>query len=193
MVAPWEQLAGESAKAHAAFCLYRDLGPRRSLAEASRAYHGAAASGPAARRRRWASGQVRAWAERWHWSARAQAWDQELERLHRDQQRAALEEMDERHARETLLVQSKAVERLRQLRPEELKPRETLQYLVEGIRIERLVRGEPTERVAAEHRFPDVRQLSDDDLLHILAGGGDLPGSGGGGTAPASPGPDKPA
>jgi len=34
-MAMWDPMPGESAKAYAAFCLYRDLGPRRTLDEAS--------------------------------------------------------------------------------------------------------------------------------------------------------------
>jgi hypothetical protein len=142
------------------------------MEEASRAYHGRAA--PAAQRtasgrKRGASGQVRLWAERWNWSVRACAWDQELERVKRNQQFAALEEMAERHAKEALLLQNKAVERLRQLRPQELGPRETLSYLIEAAKLERLARGEPTERVAEELRLADVKELTDDELARIVA------------------------
>src|SRR5262249_13729898 len=121
MAAPWERLPGESPRAYAAFCLYRDLGPRRSLDAASRGYHHPPPPGgdgkPTARRPR-ASGRIRQWAQRWNWGARARAWDQELGRVQWAEQIAAVKEMAERHAKEALLLQNKAVERLRQLRPE---------------------------------------------------------------------------
>jgi hypothetical protein len=190
MAAAWDQLPGESAKAYAAFCLYRDQGPRRSLDEASRLYHSQppmAAKAPPAGRRRRASGQIRLWAQRWNWSARAWAWDQELARVKTSQRLAAAEEMDERHVREAMLLQNKAVERLRQLRPEELKPRETVTFLVEAAKLERLARGEPTERVAEEHHFPETKDLSDDELARILASRPDIVLPGGPGAAPAPP------
>src|SRR5260370_5769850 len=172
MTAPWEQLPGESAKAYAAFCLYRDLGPRRSLDEASRSYHrgrASSADGDTPSRRRRASGTMRRWADRWNWPARARAWDQECTRAHATEQIEALKEMTKRHLQEAKVLQNKAVLRLSQLQPEELKPRETLDYLIEATKLERLVLGEPTERVAEEHHFPEVKDMSDDELAQIVA------------------------
>jgi hypothetical protein len=144
MAAPGERLPGESPKAYAAFCLYRDLGPGRSLDAASRVYHHPKLpSGNGTARRPRASGRIRQWAERWDWSARASAWDEELAQVQRTEQIAAVKEMAERHAKEALMLQNKAVERLRQLRPEELKPRETLDFLVGAAKLERLARAEP--------------------------------------------------
>jgi hypothetical protein len=192
MAAPWDRLLEESSKAYAAFAIYRDLGPRRSLDEASRAYHGPipqVTNSSAARRRRGASGQIRTWAQRWNWSARARAWDEELERVKTSKQLAAIDEMAERHAKEALMLQNKAVERLRQLRPEELKPRETLDFLIEAAKLERLARGEPTERIAEEHHFSDVKELSDDELASIVATGTGFPPAGGRGVAAKTDGP----
>jgi hypothetical protein len=172
MATLWDRLPGESPKAYRAFCVYRDLGPGRCLDQASRSYHQrqrAEADGTQPGRQPRASGTIRRWAERWNWSVRAMAWDQELEQVKRKKQVEEVEEMAQRHAREALMLQNKAVERLRQLRPEELKPRETLDYLIEAAKLERLSRGEPTERLAEEHHVTDVRQLSDDELARIVA------------------------
>src|SRR5262249_44613461 len=118
MAAAWERLPGESSQAYAAFCLYHDLGSGRSIDAASRAYHqprqGGDATSTAPRRR--ASGRIRKWAARWNWSARAGAWDQELGRVQRAKQLEAIEEMAERQVKEAMMLQAKAVERLRQLR-----------------------------------------------------------------------------
>jgi hypothetical protein len=187
MAAPWEQLAGESSKAYAAFCIYRDQGPRRTFDGASRAYHGGAAAGP----KRRASGHIRLWAERWHWLARAQAWDQESDRVKRQKEIEAVAEMAERQAKEAVMLQSKAVERLRQLRPEELKPRDTLDFLIQAAKLERLARGEPTERVAEEHHFADVKELSDDELSRIVASERELSPAGRRGAAAEKDGPQN--
>jgi hypothetical protein len=196
MAAPGEQMPAESAKAYAAFCLFRDLGPRRSIDEASRLYHARKAQdGGVAKtsRTQRASGLIRQWAERWNWFARAAAWDEEIERAKKRKQVEAVEEMAERHAKEAMMLQNKAVERLRQLLPEEFKPRETLSFLVEAAKLERLARGEPTERVAEEHRFTDVKELTDDELARIVAGRRELLPPGGRGTAPPTEGPEEPA
>src|SRR5262245_12181395 len=94
MAAPWERWPGESAKAYAAFCLFRDLGPGRSLDAASRSYHhpGLEAQQPPRRRLPRASGTIRRWAHRWSWLDRARAWDQETERLKQVEQLAAIQD-----------------------------------------------------------------------------------------------------
>lgn len=170
MVSPWDQQPGESAKAYAAFCIYRDLGPRRSLDAASRSYHRSEqeGQGPPNRRLPRASGTVRRWAQCLNWQARARAWDQERERLKQAEQETAIQEMAERHAKEAMMIQNKAIERLRQLRPEELGTRDTLAYLVEAAKLERLARGEPTERVSQEHHFDHLQELTDEQLAEIV-------------------------
>jgi hypothetical protein len=196
MASSWDPWPGESAKAYAAFCLYRDLGPRRSLDAASRSYHGSHREGVdlLSGRLPRASGTIRRWAHCWNWQARARAWDQEAERIKQAEQRAALQEMAERHAKEALMMQNKAIERLRQLRPEELGTRETLAYLVEAAKLERLARGEPTERVSQEHHFDQLQELTDDELAEIVARGrGCRLSPGSPGTATEKTGAQEPA
>ena len=180
MTAPWEQMSGESAKAYRAFDLYCNLGPRRSLDQASRAYHQrshAAANDTTSGRKPRASGTIRRWAERWNWGSRAMAWDQEVARVRHSERLAQFKEMDERHVKEMIFLQQRAVERGRLLTPEELTPGDVRRYLIEAIKMERLVRGEPTERVAEEHTLVDVKELTDEQLAGIIARGG-LPDSG---------------
>ena len=89
------------------------------------------------------------------------------------------------------MLQNKAVERLRLLRPEELGPREILSYLIEAAKLERLARGEPTERVAEEHRFTNVKELTDDELARIIASRPGLSTPGGRGAAAETESPEK--
>jgi len=186
-------MPGESAKAFAAFCLYRDLGTRRSVDEASRRYHGAHRQPPAGNHQRFgsrSSGTVRGWAQRWNWRARAQAWDEEQERALAAERRAASREMNERHAQQALLFQDKAIERLRQLRPEELKPRDLVGVVLGAAKLERLARGEPTDQVAQNHQFTDVKELTDEELVTIITRGrGRLLPPGGRGTVQPTNGP----
>lgn len=70
---PFDRLPGESARAYAAFCAYRDLGPLRSIAKAL-----AAAQRPASQRRYWEH-----WSAVHQWVRRAEAYDAHLERLAR--------------------------------------------------------------------------------------------------------------
>jgi hypothetical protein len=150
-VAPWEQHAGESARAFGAFCVYRDQGPRRSLRAAAAAFYGHTS---AARER-----QFDKWSRVFHWVARASAWDQHLDAEARQAQEEAQREMTERHVKEARALQGKALERLRALRPEELGPADVLRYLVEAVKLERLALGEP--ETVAETRSSPV-------ILHIV-------------------------
>jgi hypothetical protein len=193
MTNPWEALPGESSKAYRAFCLYRDMGPNRSLDQASRDYHRRSDQPTnGSERKTRASGTIRGWAQRWNWPGRALAWDRELDRVQHEKQKTANAEMGERHAREAMLLQQKGVERLRLLRAEDLSPREALSYLIEAAKLERLARGEPTERVAEEHHFPDVKELSDEELSRIIVRGQELSSPGGRGAAAAKDGPPQP-
>ena len=133
--AAWEQQAGESARAFGAFCVYRELGPRRSLRAAAEKFYGRSAAS--------LERQVDKWSSAFRWVERANAWDQHLDGHVRRAQEEARGEMAERHLREARLLQAKAVERLRSLRPEELEPAELLCYLIEAVKLERLTLGEP--------------------------------------------------
>jgi hypothetical protein len=133
--APWEQQPGESSRAFGAFCLYRDLGPRRSLRAAAAAFYGRTA---AALER-----QVDKWSRAFSWVERASAWDRHLDAEACQAQAEARREMVERHVREARALQGKALERLRALCPEELGPADLLRYIVEAAKLERLALGEP--------------------------------------------------
>ncbi|HLN31951.1 MAG TPA: hypothetical protein VK395_29740 [Gemmataceae bacterium] len=196
MAHPWDRLPGESAKAFAAFCLYRDLGTRRSLDEASRRYHGSNRQDSAGDQQRSgsrSSGSIRGWAQRWNWRARAEALDEEQEQVQAAERRAAATEMNERHAQTALLFQDKAIERLRQLRPEELKPRDLVGVVLGAAKLERLARGEPSDRVAQNHQLTDVKELTDEELVTIIARGrGRLLPAGGRGAVSETDGPQQP-
>jgi hypothetical protein len=133
--APWEQQPGESARAFGAFCLYRDLGPRRSLRAAAAAFYGRTSAA--------SERQVDKWSRAFGWVERASAWDRHLDAEARKAQEEARREMVERHVREARALQAKALERLRALCPEELGPGDLLRYIVEAAKLERLALGEP--------------------------------------------------
>jgi hypothetical protein len=141
----WEQQPGESASAFAAFVIFRDLGPHRSLDAASRLYHrkpGQEPDRPPTGTRKRKSGQVRLWYKSWNWRARAEAYDAEQDRRHRAARETALREMAERHAREAVALQEKALRRLQQMQPEELSAAQVLDYFIQAAKLERLSRGE---------------------------------------------------
>jgi hypothetical protein len=132
---PWERQPGESSRAFGAFCVYRDLGPRRSLRAAAEKYY--QRSSLAVLR------QCNTWSSAFRWVERASAWDRHLDAEARRAQEEARRDMAERQAREARALQAKAVERLKVLRPEELGPADVLRYFVEAAKLERLALGEP--------------------------------------------------
>jgi hypothetical protein len=61
-------------------------------------------------------------------------------------QRQERVKMAERHVRVALAFQAKAVERLQSIDADKLTPDQTLRWFEAAVRIERLARGEPSER-----------------------------------------------
>lgn len=84
--APWERRRDEGARAFEAFAYYRDLGPQRSLAKVRQNL----GKTPAYLR------QIETWSSRHAWVERATRWDEEQDRLHREAQQTALDEMRRR-------------------------------------------------------------------------------------------------
>jgi len=85
-------MPGEGPKAFAAFCIYRDQGPARSLDKAWRAAHPQA--GHRRRSKTWAE-----WSSRWRWLTRAEEFDAHVELEGRKRFAKELQDAKARHAR----------------------------------------------------------------------------------------------
>lgn len=99
---PYEQQLDEGGVPFAAFKIYRDLGPTRSIDESyrtSRAHTGVVV--PTKRMR--APGYWHNWSRRWNWDARAKAWDSRADRI-------------ELEAREKVIAKHAATDQERQRR-----------------------------------------------------------------------------
>jgi hypothetical protein len=146
-----DQLPDESPQAFAAWVIYRDMGPKRSIDEASRRYHNTATREPAGTQGgpkqspKRKSGRIRQWARRFSWRERAAAYDREVDR----QRLAALAEaridMAKRQVQQARALQFKAIERLAQLKPDDLGPCDVLNFIMQATRLERQALGEPEE------------------------------------------------
>src|SRR5260370_12112867 len=86
--APWEQQPEETPRAYGAFCVYRDLGPRRTLAAAAAAFFERTGDAP--------ERQVDKWSSAHRWVERAAAWDRHLDAEGRAAQETARREMRRR-------------------------------------------------------------------------------------------------
>lgn len=167
---PWERLDDEGPQAFMAFNIYRELGPRRTLNEASRAYHKRPESQqgePDARPH--ASGIMQDWSSSYAWRSRAMAWDEYVESQRRDVQIKAVRDMAERHANQARSLQLKAIQRLSKIDINELSAGDVLRYIMEASKLERLSLGEPTERVESTSGsgidIGDLGLMTDEDLF----------------------------
>lgn len=153
---PWECQAGESAKAFAAFCVYRDLPPdMRSCSSAWEAFSGQKAhrtsrsKGPRAPRV-WAG-----WSAQYGWVARAAAWDREQDRIVRAKLAKAAAEAKQRRLTEAQWLHVNGINKLRELAAagEAIPAALALRMVEVGQNAERLESGDVTQR--AEVSGPD--------------------------------------
>jgi hypothetical protein len=73
----WERQENESAKAYEAFCVYRDMGSQRSLAEVVRKYNKSVSL-------------LGRWSSQWKWVERSVAYDREQDRIREEVKQAEI-------------------------------------------------------------------------------------------------------
>ncbi len=109
------------------------------------------------------------WSSRYRWQDRIADLEREA-RVAEDEARvAAIREMQERQAKEGLLLQQKGAEWLAQIETEQASPEAAIRAVVEGARLERLARGEVTERTEVRNDAdPKLERLDDEALDHLI-------------------------
>ncbi len=143
---------GNSTRRREAFDLYYETGRDRTLEKLHQLL----------RERGWRVSlrTIFEWSRRDHWQERIADFDRQA-RVAADAARLdELRQMYERQAQEGILLQQRGAEALSRLDPEELPPDDGIRAIVEGARLERIARGEPTDRLAAER---------EDDDQHVFA------------------------
>ena len=136
---PWERQPDEPNRWYARFERYRLAGPRRSLL-------GAVNAELTANGRKIKAKVPGAWnraCARWHWRERAQAWDEQERHQARAARAKEVEEMNRRHIQEGQALQSKGIQVLKNLGPDELSATDAVRCIVDGTKLERTARGEP--------------------------------------------------
>lgn len=100
----YDRQEGESSKAYAAFCVYRDMGVKRSLDRASAEIY----SPDGAQKKPRNMSQLDAWAKKWRWTDRIRDFDLDQEKELRQAQRQR--DMDEHNRKlENFRLQNEAV------------------------------------------------------------------------------------
>ena len=163
----------ENTRQREAFDDYLGLGAERSIERlhallVQRA--GAGGSAPGLR-------TIYEWSRRYNWQDRLQRLERQARETADEARIKALREMYERQAQEALLLQQKGAEWLTQFATDEATPDAAIRALVEGAKLERLARGEPSERSAQERGSDDEERFArfTDEELELLAGQIDRP------------------
>lgn len=131
---PWERQDGETPKQFEAFVVYRDLGEERSLAKVGRQLCKSKALMD-----RWSSAN--------NWVERAAAWDNEQDRILRQEQIKDIKKMRKRHADVASAMITAAAKGLKEImkHPEDMTPNDVSRLVDVASKLERLSRGDTSE------------------------------------------------
>lgn len=135
---PYERLEGETKKAFEAFQIYRDMGYERSIRKVAQKL---GKTQPLMSR----------WSAQYDWVNRAHSYDEEMDRLALLQEEKERKSMVKRHAKQAMLFQEKVIKRMAKLEVDELDPKDMIKWFTEAVKIERLSRGETTEKAEVKH------------------------------------------
>jgi hypothetical protein len=128
----WLRQPYESKAAYEAFTLYRDMGSKRSLR----------AVGEKLNKSFTLMGR---WSGIWKWPKRADAWDDHIDYEATQAAFNEVIEMKKRHINIATALQVKGFQDFDKINPEDLKAAERLAFILEGVKLERISRGEATE------------------------------------------------
>jgi hypothetical protein len=144
-----QPLTGESAKAFAAFCVYRDLGAQRSLAAVGRSLAKSTTL-------------VARWSSQWSWVERVAAWDAQTALKIAAAQQDDLVEMADRHGRIARAFLGKVVSALVALDPTTVEAPSLVRMFEAGVKVERdsrvvgAVRGDPAATQESGHPLDEL-------------------------------------
>jgi len=173
----WEKLPKETSRGYEAFCAYRDQGPARSLSRTVPILYPdlhLTNTKPNTKR-----GRLSEWSRGFNWVARCTEFDVFTEKKERIENEKAIKAMSKRHANEALMLQQKAIDRIKLIgldNEKELTPRESLEFLREAVKIERLSRGVPEQHVevsgalALSHSAKWVDDIPEDNEIKDSGG-----------------------
>lgn len=131
--APWERQPKETAKAFEAFFLYLHMGAERGIRAVAQKLGKSVTL-------------ISRWSSDWDWVERTRAWDNDLAQKAKKRAEKDIEEMQKRHISISMHLQSKAIKALGNMSTESITARDVAALIKLGVDVERLSRGEPTER-----------------------------------------------
>jgi len=141
----WERQPGEGTSVYAAFCVYRDR-PHRNPPEKRCVRLTAEEIGKSFT-------TVNVWCTKWNWVERCRDYDNELQKEELEVRKAAIREMQDAHISVAKALQKKALKALAELPQETMTARNILDYLIQGIELERRAKIEQAEAVSPATAF----------------------------------------
>ena len=154
----WEKLKEETNKAYKAFCFYRDMGSGRSMPKACKILG----------KKPGYAIQLERWSRNFAWVKRAEAYDLYLEAEVRRVSEKERLKMHERHAKQAMLFQQKMLEKLQTLNPSDLSPADLAKFFEVSTKIERLSRGDSSEKIIQENTGKDGGPIKLNDTAKVI-------------------------
>ncbi len=136
---PWERLQTETSRQFQAFCIYRDMGPSRSIQQVAQRRPGSGGFS-----------KLKEWSITHQWVDRVTEYDDHMDTIRRAGKEEAILEMSFRHADYSMQILDKALDALNLIKPEDLKPHHLIRWLEVAVNIERLSRGASTQNIKQE-------------------------------------------
>jgi hypothetical protein len=140
----WERLPGESGKAYAAFCAYRDVGLERNIRKAVEVNEKDKGSWER-RYRMW-----RNWSTQFRWRERTTAYDRYMEHLKQAEKRKTIEAQGEQHRAVTGKMLAVVEKKLDLMNPADLSQGTVTEWVETAIRAEREAAGLVTSNGKSE-------------------------------------------
>lgn len=149
----------ESSRALYAFQFYRDLGPDRSLALATRKLNELQTKDGQITGKRWHIDQLGQWSSKHKWQDRLQNWEMQKEEEYKSSQLQKIRDMARRHESESQLMQAVGLRALNPYNDDKaarVNPTLAMNLMVKGIELERLTIGEPTAIIDQRGNIPTI-------------------------------------
>ena len=162
----WERQPGEGPQAFNAFAAYRDSGidgKRRSLQKTAESLTKRDGSN-------YSVGTLKEWSRKHNWQMRVDAFDQEMDRQVQEELIKGKTAMLKNHIGIAKAMLTKALKGLQRMPDDELTPQDVARFVDTGSKLERISRGETTERtdgkqtIAGDVRTDTVLQLQNFDF-----------------------------
>jgi hypothetical protein len=162
----WDRQENESSKAYAAFLMYLELGPSRSIVKVRQSI----GKNPVYNR------QLERWSSKWLWVERTKAFDKNIAMGLQEALIAEHLAMNKRHIETSRELQSQSLIRIRSLDEEKVSVADSLRMFEAGVKLERLAFGAPSEVMRQEVSGPggvaitvrqeyDFSQLAPDEII----------------------------